>query len=204
MHCAVARFVTPGHQDSGDLEIVQPYDGGMVIGVIDGIGHGDGAAAAAAAARNAIVAHPQDSPIALVVRCHEALRQTRAVVLSIASIDLRHGSLRWLGVGNVRALVHRGVAAVLPARTELLLRAGVVGAAELPTLQTSVIPFHALDTLIFATDGIRPQFADALVVTGSPQSLADRILADHCQGNDDALVLVARASCGHGQAKGRS
>jgi phosphoserine phosphatase RsbX len=193
LQCAVARFVTPGHQDSGDLEIVQPYDGGMVIGVIDGIGHGDGAAAAAAVARDAIAEHPQDSPIALVVRCHEALRMTRAVVLSIASIDLRHGSLRWLGIGNVRGLVHRGAAAVLPSRAELLLRAGVVGANELPTLQTSVIPFRALDTLIFATDGIRPQFADGLVVTGPPQALADRILADHCQGNDDALVLVARA-----------
>jgi phosphoserine phosphatase RsbX len=194
MQCAVARFVTPGHQDSGDLEIMLPYDGGMVIGVIDGIGHGDEAAAAAAVARAAIAEHPEDSPIALVVRCHEALRLTRGVVLSIASVDLRHASLRWLGIGNVCGIVQRGDAAVLPSRAELLLRAGVLGAADLPTLQTSVIPLHPLDTLIFATDGIRPQFADSLVIAGSPQSVADAILADHCQGNDDALVLVARAS----------
>lgn len=194
LRCAVARFVTPGHRDSGDLEIVQPYDGGTVIGVIDGIGHGDEAAAAAAVARAAIAERPQDSPIALVRRCHEALRLTRGVVLSIASIDLRHAALRWLGIGNVSGIVQRGDAAVLPSRSELLLRAGVVGVTELPTLQTSVIPLHALDTLIFATDGIRPQFADSLVITGSPQSVADAILAGHCQGNDDALVLVARAS----------
>ena len=191
---AVARFVTPGNRDSGDLEIVQPYDGGIVIGVVDGIGHGSDAAAAAAIARDAIAQQPQDSPIALVVRCHEALRLTRGVVLSIASIDLRHGSLRWLGVGNVSAVVQRGEAAVLPSREQLLLRAGVIGAAELPTLQTSVIPLRALDTLIFASDGIRPQFADGMAVTGPLQSMADGILAKYCQGNDDALVLVARAS----------
>jgi serine phosphatase RsbU (regulator of sigma subunit) len=190
----VARFVTPGNHDSGDLEIVQPYDGGIVIGVIDGIGHGSEAASAAAVARDAIAQHPQDSPIALVVRCHEALRLTRGVVLSIASIDLRHASLRWLGIGNVSAIVQRGAAAVLPSREELLLRAGVIGAAELPTLQTSVIPLRPLDTLIFASDGVRPQFADGPVMTGSLQSVADGILAEYGQGNDDALVLVARAS----------
>jgi phosphoserine phosphatase RsbX len=194
LQCAVARFVTPGSRDSGDLEIVQPYDGGIVVGVIDGIGHGSDAAAAAATARDAIAQRPQDSPIALVVRCHEALRLTRGVVLSIASIDLRHASLRWLGIGNVSAVVQRGNAHVLRSREELLLRAGVIGAAELPTLQTSVIPLRPLDTLIFASDGIRPQFADGLVMTGSLQSVADGILAEYCQGTDDALVLVARAS----------
>jgi phosphoserine phosphatase RsbX len=194
----VARFVTPGNHDSGDLEIVQPYEGGIVIGVIDGIGHGSDAAAAAAVARDTIAQHPQDSPIALVVRCHEALRLTRGVVLSIASIDLRHASLRWLGVGNVSAIVQRADAHVLPLREELLLRAGVIGAAELPTLQTSVIPLRPLDTLIFASDGVRPQFADSLFMTGSLQSVADGILGHYCQGNDDALVLVARAERAEG------
>jgi phosphoserine phosphatase RsbX len=191
---AVARFVPPGNRDSGDREIVRPCDGGIVIGVIDGLGHGDEAAAAAAIARDVIAQHPEDSLIALVVRCHEALRQTRGVVLSIASIDPRNASLSWLGIGNVQAIVQRGDGAVLPSRAELLLRPGVVGAGDLPTLQTSVIPLHSLDTLIFATDGIQTQFADNLVITGPPQTVADGILKDYCQGNDDALVLVARVS----------
>jgi phosphoserine phosphatase RsbX len=189
---AVARFVPGGNRDSGDLEIVQPCDGGIILGVIDGLGHGDEAAAAAAVARGIIAQHPEDSLIALVVRCHEALRETRGVVLSLASIDPRHASLGWLGIGNVQAIVQRGDGAVLPSRAELLLRPGVVGAGDLPTLQTSVIPLHPLDTLIFATDGIRTQFADNLVITGPPQTVADGILKDYCQGSDDALVLVAR------------
>lgn len=189
----VASFVTPGHRDSGDLEVVREHAGGVVVAVIDGIGHGDEAAAAARIARDVIEGDPQASPVALVIRCHEALHHTRGVVLSIASIDAARGTLRWLGVGNVRALVQHAEAGSSPAREELLLRAGVVGAADLPTLQASVIPFHQRDTLILATDGIHPHFADALVVAGPPQALADGILAGNCQGNDDALVLVARA-----------
>lgn len=189
----VATFVTPGNRYSGDLEVVRYHAGGAVIAVIDGIGHGEEAAAAARIARDAIVSDQQESPIALVMRCHEALHLTRGVVLSIASIDFSRGQLRWLGVGNVRALLQHGNGGISPPRAELLLRAGVVGAPELPPLQTSVISFHHRDTLIFATDGIRPQFADTLVVSGSPQALADEILAHNCLGNDDALVLVARA-----------
>jgi negative regulator of sigma-B (phosphoserine phosphatase) len=111
---AVARFVSPGQDDSGDLEAVRRHARGAVIAVIDGIGHGQEAAAAARRAHDIIAEDPQDSPIALVMRCHEALRNTRGVVLSIVSVDLAHGSLRWLGVGNVRALVRRGSAAPGP------------------------------------------------------------------------------------------
>ena len=48
------------------------------------------------------------------------------------------------------------------------------------------------DTVILATDGIRDGFADGLAVAGTPQMMADAILAKHAKGNDDALVLVAR------------
>jgi phosphoserine phosphatase RsbX len=190
LHYGVATFVTPGQRESGDLEVVRHFDGGAVVAVIDGIGHGDEAAAAAGVAREIIARRPQDPPAALVMRCHEALRLTRGVVLSIASINLRRPSLSWLGVGNVSGLVQHARAE--PARDELLLRAGVVGAGGLPRLKTSEIPLRELDTLVFATDGIRPQFADAHVGAGSPQSVANEILARYCHGSDDALVLVAR------------
>jgi len=192
LHCGVATFVTPGQRDCGDLAVVRHFEGGALLAVIDGIGHGDEAAAAARVAERAIASCPQDPLGTLVMRCHEALRHTRGVVLSIACINLRRASLSWLGIGNVRALVHhRGVP---PTREELLLRAGVVGGSGLPNLQVSDISLRELDTLIFATDGIRPQFADARLFAGSPQTVADGILADYCHGGDDALVLVARAS----------
>jgi hypothetical protein len=46
--------------------------------------------------------------------------------------------------------------------------------------------------VIFATDGIRRDFADGLVPSGSCREIADHILKEHTRGSDDALVLVAR------------
>jgi phosphoserine phosphatase RsbX len=48
------------------------------------------------------------------------------------------------------------------------------------------------DVLIFATDGIRNDFADLLVPLGSCRDIAERVLHEHALGSDDALVLVAR------------
>jgi negative regulator of sigma-B (phosphoserine phosphatase) len=55
-----------------------------------------------------------------------------------------------------------------------------------------VFPIAKGDTLVFATDGIRGEFAENLSALESPQRAADRILEHHCRGNDDALVLVVR------------
>jgi phosphoserine phosphatase RsbX len=188
----VASHAASGAGESGDRALVHSYDGGALVAVIDGIGHGDAAAAAARLAEATIARRVHASPAELALRCHEALRRSRGAVLSIARIDVERASLSWLGVGNVSGLVlHAGGR---PVRDELLLRAGVVGIGNLPTLRASAIRWRRLDTLIFATDGIRPQFADALVVSGTPQRIAEDILARHCHGNDDALVLVARAN----------
>ena len=188
---AVASFVKPGNSRSGDLAVVRFYDGGALLSVIDGIGHGEEAFVAAQCAKTAIDEQPQEAVEALMTRCHEALRATRGAVMSLAAIDLQFGLLRWLGVGNVQGIVCRSDAAALPCREELLLRSGVVG-AQLPTLRSAVIPIRRHDTLIFTTDGIRSHFADGLAASATPHSLAHKILSNHLQGSDDALVLVAR------------
>ena len=40
-------------------------------------------------------------------RCHDRLRATRGVVMSLASLDQERGILTWLGVGNVAGVVFR-------------------------------------------------------------------------------------------------
>ncbi len=192
----VAGRIAPGERISGDLEVVHTYNGGggALVAAIDGIGHGEQAAASARLAADTILRHSEEQPAALLTRCHAALRGTRGAVLSIASIDLRQAALSWLGIGNVSGVVCRGTANVLAARAELLARPGVVGYGVLPALRASVIPLRARDMLIFATDGISRHFSDDLASGASAQSLADAILAHYGRRNDDALVVVVRAS----------
>jgi hypothetical protein len=129
--------------------------------------------------------------ISLVRQCHESLRSTRGVVMSVVSFDILHGLMTWLGVGNVRGVLRRSELSSNPPREELLLRAGVIG-GQLPPLQAAVLPVFQGDTLFLASDGIRGEFAQDRAPLEMSQRTAQVILSRFAKGNDDALVLVAR------------
>jgi len=187
----VAKFVLPGQGESGDQHLVCCNRSGILIAAIDGIGHGGEAASAAKAAVSILKAGAEEPVISLMQRCHEGLRSTRGVVLSLAFIDQKQGMMTWAGVGNVQGALMRAGAHKGSAQEVLLLRGGVVG-SQLPALQAAVLPVANGDTLVFVTDGIRGDFAEGLSSLESPQRAADRMLERYCRGNDDALVLVVR------------
>lgn len=189
----VARTALPGQGQSGDHHLICSRPDGILVAAVDGIGHGDSAAAAAQAATSLLEAHVDEPIITLMRLCDEELRSTRGVVLSLASIDVPHGMMTWLGVGNVQGVLMRAGAHTHTGNAQevLMLRGGVVG-AQLPPLQAAVLPVSQGDTLVFATDGVRGQFMQSLLGLESPQRAADRILERYYTGNDDALVLVVR------------
>jgi hypothetical protein len=187
----VAKFVLPGQGESGDYHLVCCNRNGMLVAAIDGIGHGEEAANASKAAAALLRSFADEPIISLVERCHEGLRATRGVVLSLACIDPEHGMMTWLGVGNVQGVLMRSDARKGNVQESLLLRAGVVG-SQLPALQATVFPIVQGDTLFFATDGVRSDFSVTLSARENPQRAADRILEQYRTGNDDALVLVSR------------
>ena len=187
----VATFALAGHGQSGDHHLVRCNRDGVLIAAIDGIGHGEDAADAAKSAASILKASADEPIISLVERCHEKLRPTRGVVLSLAFIDPAHGMMTWLGVGIVHGVLARANGQKGNPKETLLLRAGVVG-SRLPPLQATVLPVVKGDTLCFVTDGVSGDFAENLSVLGDPQKAADRILERCRTGNDDALVLVAR------------
>jgi serine phosphatase RsbU (regulator of sigma subunit) len=185
----VAARTKTGQAASGDRHVVTFFPAGALVAAVDGLGHGSEAQAAAQAAAAILEAEPDASVIGLVRRCHEALRQTRGVVLSLASFNNRDSTLTWIGIGNVEGVVMRADRAATPSREVLLLRGGVVG-YQLPQLAASVLSVAAGDTLVFATDGIRSDFGTDLSIGESPQRRANRILAQYAKGSDDALVVV--------------
>jgi hypothetical protein len=170
--------------------VVAEFADGVLVGVIDGLGHGTEAAVAAREAARVLASRAGDPLEPLVERCHEALRRTRGAVMSLASLDAR-GSMTWVGVGNVDAILLRGAPGAEPRREALAARGGIVG-YRLPALRPSTLPVSPGDLLFLATDGVRSRFAEDLRLQAGPQELADELLARHARGTDDALVLVAR------------
>jgi phosphoserine phosphatase RsbX len=186
-----ASRALPGESTSGDLQLVSSFPGGMLLAVLDGVGHGREAAAASMLARNILEKNAAEPVIGLIQRCHEALRTTRGAAMSIASLSVSQRLLTWLGVGNVEGFLLRKSGAPVAAEDSLLLRAGVVG-LHLPLLEACTVPVFEGDTLIFATDGIHSSFTRELAGNHAPQKIAESILARHGKSSDDALVLVAR------------
>ncbi|HKF51919.1 MAG TPA: SpoIIE family protein phosphatase [Candidatus Acidoferrales bacterium] len=188
--CGVAAQALPGQTEIGDRHAIVQFDGGAMVAVVDGLGHGPGAAAAARIATEVLEQNARESVLTLVRLCHEELKPTRGVVMSLASFKASDATVTWLGVGNVEGvLLHRDPYGTV-GQEVLPLRGGVVG-DQLPSLVASIVPVSRGDTLIFVTDGVRLGFADGLR-PGSAQAIADTILARFARGTDDALVLVAR------------
>jgi negative regulator of sigma-B (phosphoserine phosphatase) len=189
--CGVAFAPMPGEDVCGDQHLVMPTARGYLVAVVDGLGHGPEAAAAAELAVDVLQRHSDEPVLTLVQRCHENLRRTRGVAMSVVTLDAQHASLDWVGVGNVEARLLRALPATEATDEVLLLRGGVVG-YQLPALHSAAFALLPGDTLVMATDGVEPRYSDGLERRSEPQPLADDLLAEHGRQTDDALVLVVR------------
>jgi negative regulator of sigma-B (phosphoserine phosphatase) len=194
----IAALPLPGQGASGDGHLVKAFPNGVLVAVVDGLGHGPEAAEAAAIAIHTLENHSEQPVISLMNRCHEALRSTRGVAMSLASYTVSDSTLTWVAVGNVEGVLLRGNGRTTDERESLLLRGGVLG-TRLPSLSADSLTLGGGGVLILATDGIDSGFAETLTVTDPPQTIADRILAGHRRTTDDALVLVARFPPGNGE-----
>jgi hypothetical protein len=165
----MAQVIHPGQAISGDRHLVRAHSEGVLLAVVDGLGHGAEAAVAADVAVTTLEAHILEPVTLLLKRCHEAMRRTRGAAMSLASIIGVADSMTWLGVGNVEGVVLRADKHAIPARENIQLFPGVVG-YQLPSVRSVVTPLSPDD----------------------PQLIARGICRKHCKGTDDGLVLVAR------------
>lgn len=196
---AVAGRPLGGERQSGDAALVVPTAGGVLLAVVDGLGHGDEAAAAAGAAIAVLREHAGEPLVRLLQHCHERLQPTRGVVLTVAALDAAKATLSWVGVGNVEAVLIGSASGTPGNKMWLTNRNGVVG-FRLPALEVRTVPVAVGDLLILATDGIDESFVSDDIGAGHADDLAHDILERHGKATDDALVLVLRW-LGGGEAK---
>jgi negative regulator of sigma-B (phosphoserine phosphatase) len=187
----VAGAALDGEDRSGDLAVFVPVEGGGLACLIDGLGHGDPAADASAAAAEVIREHAEAPAQELLDRCHEALRETRGAVMTLARLTVEDGRMEWTGVGNVDArLWHPSEGG----RHEVALVFGGVVGYQVPKVRPATVSLAPGDLLVMVTDGIDPAFPAALEGGGSAQAIAERIFPAYAKGTDDSLAIVIRYS----------
>lgn len=198
---AFASRPIEGQLRCGDACTVKPFPGGALVAAVDGLGHGDAAADASELCVKVLEEQPGAPVDQQLLKCHERLKATRGVVMSLVRFDHARAELTWAGIGNVEAVLVRNGPMVKKRRESLMVFGGVVG-GQLAGVRTSSLSLSRGDLLMLATDGLRPDFTHELEPFGECKAIAQKSLLKWGKGNDDALVVVARW-LGTGEAAAR-
>jgi len=197
---SIAERPYPGERLSGDKHLIVETRTGWLLAVVDGLGHGPQAAAVSRSFVDILAKNSELELVRLLQVCHAALQSTRGSACAIVSIDYQSCLLKWIGVGNVEAVVrHKQNGNV--SNEYITMRGGIIG-YRLPELQPSSLNLADGDVLAMATDGIDSDFVELLEMDLSPGLLASTILERYAKPTDDALVLVARYRIPAGQERG--
>jgi anti-sigma regulatory factor (Ser/Thr protein kinase) len=188
----VAAICVPvkGERVSGDAWAYRRGQGTETYMVVDGLGHGLGAAEAAHEALAVFSAHPELKPAELLRDMHDALKKTRGAAIAIAELDVHQGKLMLAGVGNIAASIlspHKKPRAMVSHN-------GTVGHV-VSRIQEFAFPWESGDLLVMHSDGINTHWdLDALpgLFNKPPALIAGIIFEQGNRGRDDATVLVAR------------
>jgi hypothetical protein len=181
----------PGQSTAADMAVVERVGDTVIVAAVDGCGHGPEAVRAARIAVEVLSGSDGADVTVLAERCHRALGASRGAALSIATLSAPTRTMTWVAVGNVEGRLLRAGSPGRPPVVALRLPGGVAG-HQLPRLRAVTLPLRTGDVLVLATDGIRPAFADRIVVSGTPQTIADRIVDEYWNAMDDAVALVVR------------
>jgi anti-sigma regulatory factor (Ser/Thr protein kinase) len=159
------------------------------IALLDGLGHGQGAADATLAGLAAFHANPSLGPSDLLSPLHDALRPTRGAAASIAQIDTGAAQLRFAGVGNCSASIFAGPG-LRP--TGLAPQNGTLG-VRLPRVHELSYAWPADGLLVMHTDGLGTRWSlDDYpgIQLRHPSVVAAVLYRDFSRNRDDVTVLA--------------
>lgn len=171
----------PAETTNGDAVVVRKVADGLLVAVIDALGHGVHAAATAAKAAATFSALPTTMTAAAICRSfHESLRGTRGIAATVVRVE--RDRVQGCGVGNVEL---RAVGANVSA----LLNPGILGVRAL-RFRTFDAGVPARARILLFTDGISARFDGAKLAALSPEAACEHILAQWSKPSDDATILI--------------
>jgi anti-sigma regulatory factor (Ser/Thr protein kinase) len=174
---------------SGDAFVIKQWAESALVGVIDGLGHGQFAQRAAQAARQYVESH-FDLPLAQIFRgVGRACRATRGVVMALARFDWARQRMALASVGNIEVRVYPRAEPV-----RFIVRRGIIG-LNAPGPAVTENPWPPGNIMVLHSDGLRthwgwrdfPDLADQ-----SATDAARALLRALAKTEDDATVIVVR------------
>jgi anti-sigma regulatory factor (Ser/Thr protein kinase) len=178
-----------GETVAGDDWAVYGVKGRYILLVVDGLGHGPGAAEAAKAAKDTVEAKPSRTPAEHMDAIHNALRSTRGAAAAVIELKPSSEVGTFCGVGNIGCSVRSG-----GELRSLASHNGIVG-HQMRKTQEFGFPFRNGALLFAYSDGMTSRW-DASTYPGlesrHPALIAGVLYRDHNRGRDDTTIVVAR------------
>jgi anti-sigma regulatory factor (Ser/Thr protein kinase) len=180
-----------GEEVSGDAWAFHRERERFLITLVDGLGHGIGAAEAAQAAIKAFKASTQRAPLEIMKQMHLALQATRGAVLGVAEIDLPKQVLHFGGVGNIEGGLYTE-----DNLTRFVSQNGTAG-YDIARVKVFDYPIPDDAIMVMTSDGVTSHLnlnrytalksRDAALIAGV-------LYRDFNRGRDDTTVLVLKLS----------
>lgn len=179
----------PNMQVNGDAFVIKEWEQHALVGVIDGLGHGQYAHQASEAARDYIERHYSQPLQDIFLGVDRICRSTRGVVMALARFDSHDNKMVFGSVGNAECRV---VGADKP--LNFIVRRGVIG-NNAPKPKITEHRWQSNYIMILHTDGVntRWRWEDCLhLADQSASHIAQHLLRKNGSNEDDATVLVVK------------
>lgn len=176
-------------EENGDTFIIKRWNENALVGIIDGVGHGNHAHHAAETARNYVESH-FDQPLEKIFHgTHRACGSTRGVVMALARFDWMERKLSFASIGNIETRAFE-----TPESMNFIVRRGVLG-HNVPSARVTQHRWEPSYWMVLHSDGMKANWLldDYRGVSGdSATVIAQRLLRNLARDDDDATVLVVK------------
>ena len=179
----------PRQKINGDAFVIKSVDSSTLVGVIDGVGHGEHARRAAFAARGYIQRHAGQPLGDLFKGVDRACRATRGVVMAMARLTWNSAAMSHASVGNIEARLRS-----TREGRRFVVRRGILG-FNAPVPVVTDHPWGADEILVLHSDCISAQWSwddEPTLWHRGADHIARRLLRKHSKNEDDATVLVVK------------
>ncbi len=189
---SVVRSAKEGEKVCGDKYLVKKKEQKVLVGAIDGLGHGIDASVASLRALSFLGSdqHFTCSLTNVVMSCHEKLQNSRGVVMSLALINAEQNTFKWIGIGNIDGrLLYKDKGKINIKK--LGLHRGIVGYL-LPFMQVSIHRISKGDTLVLTTDGVKRNYIEHMQYSDSTHDIVTQISNNSLKPTDDSLAIAIK------------
>ena len=177
-----------GERVSGDAVVVKPLESGLLLAIVDVLGHGPEAHALVPVIEAFIGRYGGRDVSAVMTSLHAHLRGSRGAAVGLCAIDEASGRVDYAGIGNT--VIRR----IGQTETRLVSQDGVLG-QNMRTPRHQTLQLEPGDTLLLYTDGVSDRFTlrdYPSLSHHAPQTVAENVVSRFGKDYDDAACIAVR------------